>query len=75
MYFYLKVQNSLLLVVFWRTTSIFVPVNMSKWLNGLCYVEIELRSGILEVENLQKELFLHDPMTLCYEVRIKSHIG
>ena len=29
---------------------------MSKWLNGPCYVEIELRSGILEVKNLQKEL-------------------
>ena len=34
----------------------FVPVNMSKLLNGHCYVEIELRSGILEVKNLQKEL-------------------
>ena len=34
----------------------FVQVNMPKWLNGPCYVEIELRSGILEVKNLQKEL-------------------
>ena len=34
----------------------FVPVNMSKWLNGPCYVKIESRSGILEVKNLQKEL-------------------
>ena len=34
----------------------FVPVNISKWLNGRCYVEIGLRSGILEVKNLQKEL-------------------
>ena len=34
----------------------FVPVNMSKWLNGPCYVEIELGFGILGVKNLQKEL-------------------
>ena len=34
----------------------FVPLNMSKWLNGPWYVEIELRSGILEVKSLQKEL-------------------
>ena len=35
----------------------FVPVHMLKWLNGPCYVDTELRSGILEVKNLQKELF------------------
>ena len=34
----------------------FVPVSMSKWLNGSCYVEIKLKSGIHEVKNLQKEL-------------------
>ena len=34
----------------------FVPVNMSKWLNGTCYFEIELRSGILELLNLQQVL-------------------
>ena len=34
----------------------FVPANTSKWLNGPCYIEIELRSGILEVNILQKEL-------------------
>ena len=32
----------------------FVPVNMSKWLNGPCYVEIELRSGILEAKIYKK---------------------
>ena len=34
----------------------FVPVNMSRWLNSSCYVEIEFRSGILEVKNQQKGL-------------------
>ena len=33
----------------------FVPVNTSKWPNGPCYTEIRLRSGILEVKNLQKK--------------------
>ena len=27
----------------------FVPVNISKWLNGPCYVKIELRSGRLKI--------------------------
>ena len=34
----------------------FVSVSMSKWLNGPFYLEIEFRSGILDVTNLQKEL-------------------
>ena len=48
----------------------FVPVNMPKWLNGPCYVEIELRSGILEVKSVQK-----DPMNFGYKVLIESNSG
>ena len=35
----------------------FVPVNMSKWLNGPCYIEIEIRSGILEVKIYKKSYY------------------
>ena len=40
---------------------------MSKWINGPCYVEIELRSGIHEVKNQQKAI-IYDPMTFGYRV-------
>ena len=53
--FYLKVQNSLLLVVFCQLRQLYASKYV-KWQNGPCYVEIELRSGILEVKTLQKEL-------------------
>ena len=55
-YFYLKVQNSLFFGRVLANYINFVPVSMSKWLTGHCYVEIKLKSGIHEVKNLQKEL-------------------
>ena len=46
----------------------FVPVSMSKWLIGPYYVENELRSGILEVKHLQKELLVMTVLLLVMKL-------
>ena len=71
-YFYLKVQNSLF---FGRVFVSLVPVSMSKWLNGPCYVKFELRSGILEIKKSAKRAIIHDSTTFGYEVMNKSNSG
>ena len=47
--------------------NFFVPflwMQMSKWQEVFCFVEMEFKFGILEEKRQQKRAITHDPMTL-----------